>query len=129
MQPELIVKSDFGGFNCFTFSEDKSLLAAGGQDDCVTIINLHNFSAFKLVPSKSFISQCLFINPQEILYKKALKKILEQRIEAKENTPTQTTEICQQKPVEGKYFLLCGSYDSNMTFWELDMKKLPLNKS
>lgn len=48
MTPEIIVKSDFGGFNCFSFNHDHTLLAAGGQDDCITIINLQNYTAFKL---------------------------------------------------------------------------------
>jgi len=66
MKPLACVKADFGAFNCMTLSKDQKLLAAGGQDDSITIVNLNNFSAFKLEIHKSFISQCRFFQPQNI---------------------------------------------------------------
>lgn len=55
------MKSDFGSFNCFEFSEDYKLVALGGQDDAITIVNVEEGVGFKLDCHKSFISACVFM--------------------------------------------------------------------
>ncbi len=87
MKPLACVKADFGAFNCMTLSKDQKLLAAGGQDDSITIVNLNNFSAFKLEIHKSFISQCRFFQPQNIkkLRREHLAKL--EKMKKKYNSP------------------------------------------
>lgn len=68
--PILLIKSDFGGLDSLTFSKDKKLIAISGQDDCITIVNLITFAAFKLEAHKSFVNNCVFLNIDEIFSNK-----------------------------------------------------------
>ncbi len=62
LTPQLLVKSDFGGFNSMAVSSDQSLLTACGQDDSITIINLKTLNGFKIEAHKSFVTNSIFLN-------------------------------------------------------------------
>ena len=91
----MIVKSDFGSFNCFEFSEDYKLIALGGQDDAITIINIELNTAFKLNCHRSFITSCVWF-PRTMLSVGVRDRI---------------------------YQLVVGSMDSTISFWEIDILK------
>jgi len=57
-EPLLCLKSDFGSFNSLVFSDDRNLVALGGQDDAITLLNLQTKSALKLEAHRSFVTSC-----------------------------------------------------------------------
>ena len=60
MEPLLSLKSRFGGFNSLTFSPTCELIALGGQDDCIYVLDLNSYGLIKVEGHKSFVSKIIF---------------------------------------------------------------------
>lgn len=58
--PYRLYKSEYGGFNSFTYEPSTKLLAISGEDDAITIINLENEQRLRILGHQSFVTSSFF---------------------------------------------------------------------
>ena len=89
----ICLKSDFGAYNCFEFSPDNSLVALGGQDDSITLLDLQSGHNMRIEGyHKTFITSVLWM-PEYMM-----------------------PESHKQRRTHS---LVVGSMDSCLSFWEV----------
>ena len=109
MTPKLSYKTSFGGINSLVFSENCELVAMGGQDDCITVLDLKTKQTLRCEGHKSFVTRVIF---QTIPYRKVIDQHLVDKITKK--TSQENKEACEIIRIIG------GSMDGSLSFFEFN---------
>jgi len=60
LEPLFSFKSQFGGYNSLTISDNCDMIALSGHDDCITVIDMNTFGFIRCEGHKSFIGKTIF---------------------------------------------------------------------
>ena len=114
MRPLLSYKASFGGINSLTFSEDCTLVALSGQDDCITILDLNTLTTLKCEGHKSFVSKAIFQSISSAKEEKSKKS------DKSPTTPTPTTSLSSSQQFGKSQYIrmIAGAMDAGLSFWE-----------
>ena len=111
MTPKLSYKTSFGGINSLVFSENCELVAMGGQDDCITVLDLKTKQTLRCEGHKSFVTRVIF---QTIPYRKIIDQNLAGKVTKQTSQENDEASACKIIRIIG------GSMDGSLSFFEFD---------